>query len=54
MYSVGQNGTGTATYATPFGPERFAFVLVAAGKEVQFISITPGISLRGVARNQSS
>jgi len=54
MYSVGQNGTGTAICTTPFGPERFAFVLADEGKEVHFISITPGISLRGVARKQSS
>ena len=54
MYSVDQNGTGTAVCSTPFGPERFAFVLVDEGKELQFISITPGISLRGVARRQAS
>ena len=53
-YSVVQSGTGTAICATPFGPERFGFVLVDEGKELQFISITPGISLRGVARKQSS
>ena len=52
-YSVGQNGTGSAICSTPFGPERFAFVLVAEGKEVLFVSVTPGISLRGIARKQS-
>jgi len=54
-YSVRPNGTGTATCrAIPFGQENFAFVLVDEGKEVHFISTTPGVLLRGVARRQSS
>lgn len=53
-YSVRQKGTGTATCTATPGRENFAFVLVDKGKEVHFISTTPGIILRGVSRKQSS
>ena len=53
-YSVSPNGTGTATCTATPGAENFAFVLVDDGNEVHFISTTPGVILRGVARKQSS
>jgi hypothetical protein len=53
-YSVSPNGTGTAACTATPGAENFAFVLVDEGKEVHFISTTPGVLLRGVARKQSS
>ena len=55
QYSVKPNGTGTATCDVQFlGKERFAFVLIDEGKEVRFISTTPGVIIHGVAGKQSS
>lgn len=52
-YSVKPNGTGTATCDVEFlGRENFAFVLIDEGKEVRFISSTPGVIIHGVARKQ--
>lgn len=54
-YAVKPNGTGTATCDVEFlGKENFAFVLIDEGREVRFISTTPGVIIHGVARTQSS
>lgn len=52
-YSVKPNGIGTATCKSPeLGAERFAFVLIDEGREARFISTTPGVIIKGVARRQ--
>lgn len=57
---VNPDGTGTAEYVVttvdpmgfPDAVETFDFVLVDGGKELHFVSTTPGVVARGVSKRQ--